>query len=136
MKKFVLVLLLTLSMQSCVTNYYYVKVNNDTPLYSEQSNGSTVVYTIPSGNGIYIKGKKYRKYRKIKYGNYVGWAYNPNYNGSTYYSSRTNSFSSSNTRSSSSSYTPSSSKTVNVKGYYRKNGTYVRPHTRSAPKRR
>jgi hypothetical protein len=29
-----------------------------------------------------------------------------------------------------------SGKTVQVKGYYRKNGTYVKPHTRSAPKRR
>lgn len=38
-------------------------------------------------------------------------------------------------RSSSSSHTPGSG-TVNVKGYYRKDGTYVRPHTRSAPKRR
>lgn len=26
------------------------------------------------------------------------------------------------------------SKTVYVKGYYRKNGTYVQPHTRSFPK--
>lgn len=26
--------------------------------------------------------------------------------------------------------------TVNVRGYYRKDGTYVRPHTRSAPRRR
>jgi hypothetical protein len=34
--------------------------------------------------------------------------------------------------------TPSSGSTggtVHVKGYYRKNGTYVRPHTRSAPHR-
>jgi hypothetical protein len=30
------------------------------------------------------------------------------------------------------SYKP---KTVRVKGYYRKNGTYVRPHTRSKPRR-
>jgi len=27
-------------------------------------------------------------------------------------------------------------KTVNVRGYTRKDGTYVRPHTRSAPRRR
>lgn len=27
-------------------------------------------------------------------------------------------------------------KTVKVKGYYRKNGTYVAPHTRKAPKRK
>lgn len=37
-------------------------------------------------------------------------------------------------------YTPStirgSSGTVHVKGYYRKDGTYVRPHTRSAPRKR
>lgn len=35
-------------------------------------------------------------------------------------------------------YTPPSSSggTVHVKGYYRKDGTYVRPHTRRAPRRR
>ncbi|MGA8658710.1 MAG: hypothetical protein WB586_21450 [Chthoniobacterales bacterium] len=27
-------------------------------------------------------------------------------------------------------------KTVKVRGYYRKNGTYVAPHTRKAPKRK
>ena len=31
---------------------------------------------------------------------------------------------------------PSSSGRVHVKGYYRKDGTYVRPHTRRYPKRR
>jgi hypothetical protein len=37
------------------------------------------------------------------------------------------------------SYTPpsySGGGTVHVRGYYRKDGTYVRPHTRSAPRRR
>jgi len=33
-------------------------------------------------------------------------------------------------------YNYSSGGTVQVKGYYRKDGTYVRPHTRSAPKRK
>jgi hypothetical protein len=37
----------------------------------------------------------------------------------------------------SSSYTPAPADgTVNVKGYYRKDGTYVHPHTRSAPSRK
>lgn len=123
-------------MQSCITNYYYVTVNGNTPVYSTQSDGSSLVCNIPSGHGMYIKGKKYRKYRKIKYGNYVGWTYNPNYKESSYYSSRSNSLSTSRSSSSSNYSTPSSSKTVNVKGYYRKDGTYVRPHTRSAPKRK
>lgn len=54
------------------------------------------------------------------------------------YSTPSNSFS----NDSSSSYTPSpsysspsSGGSVSVRGYYRKNGTYVRPHTRSAPRR-
>jgi hypothetical protein len=37
---------------------------------------------------------------------------------------------------SSSSKSSSSGGAVSVKGYYRKDGTYVRPHTRSAPKRK
>jgi hypothetical protein len=34
------------------------------------------------------------------------------------------------------SYSPSTGGTVHVRGYYRKDGTYVRPHTRSSPRRR
>ncbi|WP_353166774.1 hypothetical protein [Empedobacter brevis] len=51
------------------------------------------------------------------------------YNYSNSNSSNYNSYKSSSSQS-------SSSGTVNVKGYYRKNGTYVKPHTRSAPSRR
>lgn len=115
---------------SCV-NYYNVTVNADTVLYSSGNDESSVVYSVPSGSSVYIKGKKSKKYRKIKYGNYAGWAYYPNYTATSHYSSRYSSSSSSRTRSSSNYSNPG--KTVNVKGYYRKNGTYVRPHTRSSP---
>lgn len=115
---------------SCV-NYYNVTVNADTVLYSSGNDGSSVAYSVPSGSSVYIKGKKSKKYRKIKYENYAGWAYYPNYTASSQYSSRYSSSSSSSTRSSSNYSSPG--KTVNVKGYYRKNGTYVRPHTRSSP---
>ena len=115
---------------SCV-NYYNVTVNADTVLYSSGNDGSSVAYSVPSGSSVYIKGKKSKKYRKIKYGNYSGWAYYPNYTASSNYSSSSTSSSYSSTRSSSNYTSPG--KTVNVKGYYRKNGTYVRPHTRSSP---
>lgn len=115
---------------SCA-NYYNVTVNAETVLYSSENKGSSVVYSVPSGSSVYIKGKKSKKYRKIKYGNYAGWAYNPNYTESSQYSSSSSSSFSSSTRSSSNYSSPG--KTVNVKGYYRKNGTYVRPHTRSSP---
>lgn len=38
------------------------------------------------------------------------------------------------TKESNSSYSTGTGGSVNVKGYYRKDGTYVSPHTRSAPK--
>lgn len=115
---------------SCV-NYYSVTVNAETVLYASGNDRSSVVYSVPSGSSVYIKGKKSKKYRKIKYGNYAGWAYYPDYTASSQYSSRYSSSSSSSTKSSSNYSSPG--KTVNVKGYYRKNGTYVRPHTRSSP---
>lgn len=145
MKKLLFLVLFAFSSVSCVS-YYNVTVNNDTILYSTENDESPVIYTVSSGTSVYIKGENSKKYRKIKYGKYVGWAYYPNYTSPSQYSSRSTSTSqsisspssrssSASTRSSSSNYT-SSGKTVNVKGYYRKNGTYVRPHTRSAPRRR
>ena len=130
MRKVSLLLMFVYLATSCV-NYYNVTVNADTVLYSSGNDRSSVVYSVPSGSSVYIKGKKSKKYRKIKYGNYAGWAYYPNYTASSQYSSRYSSSSSSSTRSSSNYSSPG--KTVNVKGYYRKNGTYVRPHTRSSP---
>jgi hypothetical protein len=130
MRKVSLLLMLAYLTTSCV-NYYNVTVNADTVLYSSGNDESSVVYSVPSGSSVYIKGKKSKKYRKIKYGNYAGWAYYPNYTATSHYSSRYSSSSFSRTRSSSNYSNPG--KTVNVKGYYRKNGTYVRPHTRSSP---
>lgn len=132
MKKLILLFLFAFSSFSCV-NYYNVTVNDDTILYSKEDEESAVVYTVSSGSSVYIKGKNSKKYRKIKYGNYIGWAHYPKYTLQSQYSS--SSSTSSRSRSSSPSYY-SSPKTVNVKGYYRKNGTYVSPHTRSAPRRR
>ena len=130
MRKVSLLFMFAYLATSCV-NYYNVTVNADTVLYSSGNDGSSVVYRVPSGSSVYIKGKKSKRYRKIKYRNYAGWAYYPDYTASSNYSSRSSSSSSSSTRSSSNYSSPG--KTVNVKGYYRKNGTYVRPHTRSSP---
>jgi hypothetical protein len=129
MKKILLLILSTLCL-SC-TNYYYVTTVSETPLYIKQDEGSEVLVVVPANEPIYVDGKTTKSYRKIKYSNYIGWAWNPLYTGSTDRNSYTSSSSSSSNSSSS-----SSSKTVHVKGYTRKDGTYVRPHTRSAPKKR
>ncbi|RZJ69813.1 hypothetical protein [Flavobacterium sp.] len=133
MKKLLLLLLVVFGTQSCIS-YYNVTVDADTILYSGQNTESAIIYTIPSGSSVYVKGKKTKKYRRIKYKQYSGYAYNPTYKVPGHYSASPRSASSSGSPSTYSS--SSSGKTVNVKGYYRKNGTYVQPHTRSAPRRR
>jgi hypothetical protein len=103
----------------------------DTPIYQKQDDYSKVIAIIPSREAVYVDGKTTKKYRKIKYADYVGWALNPQYTGIDY---NTNYSRKSNVNRNTSTH--SSSKTVNVKGYYRKDGTYVKPHTRSAPRRK
>lgn len=133
MKKNLFLLIITLLFTSCTTNYYTVLLNEDTTIYK---NGDSLnfITSVPKDTQVYISSKSNRKnFKRIKWGNYFGWAYNPNY---TSYSSYTP-VSQPSYRS---TYTPSSSTSsggsVSVKGYYRKDGTYVKPHTRSAPKRR
>lgn len=134
MKKTLLYLTILLSFISCTTNYYTVLLSEDTPIYGG-SNNESIVTTIPKDTQVFISTKANKKnYKRIKWDNYLGWAYNPSY---TTYSSYTPSTTYNSTKSTS-SFTPRSSSggSVQVKGYTRKDGTYVRPHTRSAPRRR
>jgi hypothetical protein len=136
-KKILLLLLTVFSLISCTTNYYAVLLAEDTNLYGN-GNSEIVITTIPKNTQVFLSAKPNKKnYKKIKWGSYFGWANNPNY---TKYNAYTpaNNYKSSPNLNSSSSYRPSSSSggTVKVKGYTRKDGTYVRPHTRSAPRRK
>lgn len=116
-------------------NYYTVLLTEDTNVY-KNDNDRAVVVTIPKDTQVYLSNKANKKnYKKIKWGEYLGWAYNPSYSSySSYIPLKTSNSSTGYYNSSSSS--KGSGGTVNVKGYYRKNGTYVSPHTRSAPRRR
>ena len=133
MKKSLLYLVLLLSVISC-TNYYTVRLQEDTTLYSS-SEGEMALTIIPKDTEVFLSSKANKKnYSKLKWGNYYGFAFNPSYTSyNSYIPSRTYKKSTS-----SYDYTPttSSSGTVDVKGYTRKDGTYVSPHTRSAPRRR
>ncbi|WP_428232038.1 hypothetical protein [Flavobacterium sp.] len=132
MKRFLFILLL-LILNSCSTNYYFVNIDEDTTIFNSK-NGKESVTTIPKGFGAYIN-RSDKKERKVKWRNFKGWVINPKYSNAIF-SSHSNS-----NNSSKDSYTKSSTKTssggtVQVKGYTRKNGTYVAPHARSAPRRR
>ncbi|MDF2517926.1 MAG: hypothetical protein K0R59_3222 [Sphingobacterium sp.] len=139
MKRFYYLFLLLFLFVSCTTNYYSVYLKEDTPIYHKKDTASTVYTIIPKGTKVYYTDGP-RSYSKIKWKNYTGWTAHLAYsyvpvsdsskavlNGNSYLSG-------------SSRYTPSSSTSsggsVHVKGYYRKNGTYVRPHTRSSGRRR
>ena len=130
------IILIYLLFTSCVTNYYFVNVEEDTPIYNNTNGNGESITVIPRGYSAYIASGT-KKHRKIKWKNYKGWAINPVYKNSVDASS---SGSSSSYDSSKSNYRSSSSTssggTVHVKSYTRKDGTYVRSHTRSAPKRR
>lgn len=112
----------------------------ETSVFSDSKESAYTKVVIPKGTSIYVtKGTSKRS--KIKWNNYSGWISNTSY---SYYKPsplatrvpRDTSSTSSTTKANDYRPNNASGGTVQVKGYYRKNGTYVRPHTRSAPRRR
>ncbi|MDP5200985.1 hypothetical protein [Flavobacterium sp. DG2-3] len=132
MKNFLLTLLL-ITLNSCSSNYYFVNIDEDTNIYGSKDS-KEIIATIPKGYGAYINTSD-NKYRKVKWKKYKGWALNP-----VYSNTLMSSTSKSNSNYTKTNYTNNQSSTsggsVHVKGYTRKDGTYVSPHTRSAPRRR
>lgn len=124
-------------------NYYTVTITEDASIYLKSNLNSTAVESVKSGEPIYmILDKSSKGFRKVRYKGKVGYIYRPSFKSYTK-SDYQKAYSSTNTNDSLkrepiNTYKPTSSSggTVHVKGYYRKNGTYVRPHTRSAPRRR
>lgn len=92
MKKLLLILILN----SCVTNYYFVNIDEDTTIYTSKK-GTESIAVIPKGSGVYINTSE-KKHRKIKWRDYKGWALNPVYSNtnmsdnSTNYNSINNSY--------------------------------------------
>ena len=121
---------------SCSAVYYVGQTSSPTNIYSSFDTTSSLTYTVPMGTKILVK-KKYKKYYYVVYDTYEGYSlnteflnyhrFNSNIDGDLYGYS---------TNKSKSSNSSSLGGTVNVKGYYRKNGTYVQSHTRSSPSRK
>lgn len=136
--KFIVILIFSVSLFSCSSLYYVGEISEPINVYEIRDTNSTVSYVVPAGSKVLTK-KKSKKYQYIIYENYKGYVYNPNYLNYRKYNSSIDGvlygYSSSKpkgTKSYNSSYSSKSSGgSVNVKGYYRKNGTYVKPHTRS-----
>lgn len=143
---------------------YYYECVSDKGYYLYSSPNTTSAYSIyiEPGTPLYTKSSRRSRYPKFQVGTYIGYLYKPSFirrvrsifkvipatlaishddryfqgkHGSLYHQYSSNNSTSGNYYSGDTYVIPSSGGTVNVKGYYRKDGTYVRPHTRSAPRR-
>lgn len=129
------ILFLTISFFSCTSIYYVGETLEPIKVYSIVDTSATVNYIIPAGS-LVLTQKKSKKYYYIIYESHKGYVYNPNYKNYHKYNSLNDGvlYGYSTTKpQNTNSYNSSSGGSVNVKGYYRKNGTYVRPYTRSSP---
>lgn len=129
---------IALFMLSCSGNYYLCTVDKPVAFYTTKDTTKAAFY-IPQGKQL-IARKKSKKYRAVTYGTTNGYIIAQSFLNETSYSSKEQQYLVFN-HDSTYTYTypaasSSSGGSVYVKGYYRKDGTYVRPHTRSAPKRK
>ncbi|MCT1525412.1 hypothetical protein [Sphingobacterium hotanense] len=138
---FLLFLLLSCKIQK-TENYYIVSITEDALVYAKDDLNSICLEEVKVGEPIYmILDKSKKGFRKVKYKGKTGYVYRPSFKAyapSSYRAVTSNIGKDSTVTRSTRTYTPATSSggTVHVKGYYRKNGTYVKPHTRSAPRRR
>ncbi|MGN5953207.1 hypothetical protein ACP6L2_01205 [Sphingobacterium lactis] len=147
MKPYFLIIIIIALLSSCrvhtTESYYTVTITEDANVYIKNNLNSTQIESVKSGEPIYmILDKSSKGFRKVKYKGKVGYIYRPSFKSYTRldYKQTLSTASSQDSlkRDSEVKYKPasSSSGTVHVKGYYRKNGTYVRPHTRSSPRKK
>ena len=165
MKHYILSLLTAvILLSSCTTNYYLTVSDTETPIYSTED-GYEKIATIEAGKGFISKSRSSRTATRYGIQNgyspyVVTWkslkkltkkqlallAFTTDYS-YTYSGVPTSDYRYGRLLKTYPSYTPSASPrsttkstgssggTVHVKGYTRKDGTYVKPHTRTAPRR-
>ncbi len=129
MKKILQIFIIIFICHSCSTNYYFCTTSSEISVYSKNKEKGSIITYIPVGTEIKVKG--HYKYQKVKYKDFVGWINTSNLiypKTKLYLSKETKSKTTTSTRNT------NSSGRVQVKGYYRKDGTYVRPHSRSRSK--
>ena len=132
-------------LESCTSLYFVGNTNDSANLYSNKDTLQSVIVVIPAGAEVLIKQKR-KKYSRIIYKGYHGYVhklrfsnyhrFNSQRDGDLYGYSTKKPKTSRPTSYRSSSVSSTKNKTVHVKGYYRKNGTYVKPHSRKPPTRK
>lgn len=134
--------LLFLSITGCKNVYYVGLTDKPSALFSSEDtlyHGKESMTVIPAREKILIKKKIRKGLYHVTYRNNSGYIFNPRFSSYRKFNSQIDGtlYGYSTIKSATSTQKEIySGGDVSVKGYYRKNGTYVRPHTRSAPSRR
>ncbi len=134
--------LLLLSITGCKNVYYVGLTDTPSALFSSEDtlyHDQESMTVIPAREKILIKKKIRKGLYQVTYRNNSGYIFNPRFSSYRKFHSQIdgNLFAYSTIKSATSTQKDTySGGDVSVKGYYRKDGTYVRPHTRSAPSRR
>ncbi len=140
MKRLFYLFLILCSSSGCMVDTYYLcVVDSPVEVYSSPAFDRKLT-TIQTSQKL-VAGKRKSNYRQVSVGQLDGYIRNISFSSETEYSwiklkalrklTDTTQWSDSHTLSSS-----GTGGTVQVKGYLRKDGTYVKPHTRSAPRKR
>jgi hypothetical protein len=128
--------ILAFFLQSC-TNIYYVG-NTLTPvnIYSKADTASNSLVIVSPPTKLLTK-KVSKRFHYVIYDSFKGYVYKPIYSNYHKYNYSVDGelYGYSSKKKKTHKSTGYSGGTVNVKGYYRKNGTYVKPYTRRAPTR-
>ena len=144
MKKiYFLSFILLFLLSGCSKSYYLVVSNSEVPIYTTETSNEEVIKLSP-GKSFLIKGSKAKRY--TSFGNYHGYtSYNSSWKSLaklnkkqakllTFTNENGYAYNPKTIADYSGSKNTSSSGSVSVKGYTKKDGTYVKPHTRSAPR--
>lgn len=139
-----LTLLILFILTGCTTNYYLVVSDSEIPVNSTASSNDEI-FKISPEKPFVVKGNKEK--RRTTFGVYSGYStYKSSWrllakltkkqaDGLTFSNEKGYAYNTSPNANYSGTKSTYSGGTVQVKGYTRKDGTYVRPHTRSAPRR-
>ena len=138
-KRAALVFLTAIFLCSCKA-YYVGETARDINMLSKKDTTS-MVSIIPAGSLVLFQRENH-DYSYVIYGNYKGYFHKPffknhrkydfNVDGTLYGYPKKGIGSGSTKKKSASTTYSNTGGSVNVKGYYRKNGTYVKPYTRSS----
>lgn len=134
-------LLFIFALTGCKNIYYVGVINTPSELFSSEDklyHDRGMVDIIPANEKVLIKEKRRKNSYYVVYKDHSGYIFNPSFSSYRKFNPQLDDslYGYSTTKPKTKPNDATTGGSVSVKGYYRKDGTYVKPHTRSTPSRR